>query len=212
MEQEFWAFGVACDKRNCSHSVLPPSEVALTATITGVTKRWRVYGSESRDYYGFRNFRCTVAVAGTVIGSPIIDAAIDVDASTFFASPLYYPTDHPEYANVYPAVAWHEPHGGDWYEVLKFLYAAAPPFADVRCVNGVLRLRQSYLLTLFNVDHTLGVYLPLTGAAWGETDENGERSFALTLGPVSGGFGGGAAPSLDAAGLYETFCNGVDYV
>jgi len=211
MEQEFWAFGVACDKRNCSHFVLPPSEVTLTATITGITKRWYAYNYPSRDFYGFRDFRCSVAVAGTVIGSPIIDAAIDVDASTFFSPSTYYPLDRPEYANVYPAVAWREPHGGDWYDVLKFTYAAAPPFADVRCVNGALRLRQSYLLTLFNIGPLPSVGLPLTGASRGEEDENGESSFALTLGPVSGSFGAGARPTHDDPS-YETFCNGVDYV
>ncbi len=211
MEQEFWAFGVACDKRVCSHSALPPSDVALTATITGITKRWYADDYPSRQFYGFRNFHCSVSFAGTVIGSPIIDAAIDVDASTFFCPSAYYPLDHPEYANVYPAVAWLEPHGGDWYDVLKFTYAAAPPFADVRCVNGVLRLRQSYLLTLFNIGPLPSVGLPLTGASRGEEDENGESSFALTLGPVRGSFGAGVSPTVDAP-YYETFCNGVDYV
>lgn len=210
MEQEFWAFGVSCNKGSCSHYTLPPSEVTLTATVTGTTKNWRSHNYSSREFCGFRDFRCSVAVAGTVIGSPIIDAAIDVDASTFFAPPSYYPADHPEYANVYPAVAWYEPHGGDWYGVLKLTYGAAPPFADVRCVNGVLRLRQSYLLTLFNIETPLGVGLPLTGATRGEADENGERSFALTLGPVSGSFGAGARPTSDKP-YYETFCNGVDY-
>lgn len=209
MQQEFWAFGSPCNRKACVHYSLPPSEVTLTATITGITKRWYHQDYPSREFYGFRDFRCSVAVAGTVIGSPIINAAIEVDASTFFNP--YYPIDRPEYANVYTAVAWFEPHGGDWYGVLKFTYAAAPPFADVRCVNGVLRLRQSYLLTLFNIGSHLGVGLPLTGASRGEEDENGERSFTLTLGPVSGSFGSGVSPTIDKP-YYETFCNGVDYV
>ena len=215
MEQEFLAFGVACDNRNCNHSSLPPRNATVTASLTAITKSWRSHNYPSHDIIGFRDVVFKATVAGTFMGSEILDGDIDVEPGTFWSGESAYPSEHPEYQTIYPCVAMYIPHDDyEYYRTLKFTYGSNnvdAPFADVRCKNGVARIRQALFLTQFNISSASGaVGLPLTGAAWGENDENGERSFSLTFEAKEWS---GASNKLGlSAPYYETFCNGVDYV
>lgn len=213
MKQDFWAFGVACDRLNCRHYDLPPRDATVTATLTAITKGWYSHNYPSRDIVGFRNVVFKATVAGTFMGSEILDGEIDVEPGTFWSDVSAYPSEHPEYQTIYPYVATCFPRDDDeYYRTLKFTYGANnvdAPFADIRCKNGVARIRQALFLAPFNIRGN-GVGLPLTGAARGEMDENGERSFSLTF---------EAKEWSDAEGdlglsapCCETFCNGVDYV
>ena len=213
MKQEFWAFGTTCDKPNCSHFVLPPRDATVTATITGIAKGWYSHNYSSHNIIGFRDVVFKATVAGTIMGSEILDGVVNIDPETFWAGASAYPSDRPEYRTLYPFVAMSEPdEDNEYYRTLKFTYGSNnvdAPFADVRCRNGVARFRQALFLTQFNVKGN-GVGLPLTGAVWGEFDENGERSFSLTFEAKEW------AGEYSKLGLsepyYETFANGVEYV
>lgn len=213
MEQEFWAFGVSCAKGACNHSILPPRDATVTATLTAITKKWSSHNYPSYNIIGFRDVVFKATVAGTFMGSEILDGDIDVEPGTFWAGAGAYPSEHPEYQTTYPWVAMYIPHDDyEYYRTLKFTYGSNnvdAPFADIRCKNGVARIRQALFLTQFNISGN-GVGLPLTGAAWGETDENGERSFSLTFEAKE--WSGSSNKLGLSAPYYETFCNGVDYV
>lgn len=207
MEQEFWTFGTPC-----SGGVLPPRDATATATLTAITKEWRSHNYSSHRIVGFRDVVFKATVAGTFMGSEILDGDIDVEPGAFWAGAAAYPSEHPEYQTIYPYVAMCIPYDdNEYYRTLKFTYGSNnvdAPFADVRCQNGVARIRQALFLTQFNISGN-GVGLPLTGAAWGETDENGERSFSLTFESKEWS---GTSNGLGLSAPYcETFCNGVDY-
>ncbi|MBR4975460.1 MAG: hypothetical protein IKY61_00285 [Thermoguttaceae bacterium] len=213
MEQEFWAFGTTCDKKKCNHSVLPPRDATVTATLTGITKAWSSRNYSSHTIIGFRDVVFKATVAGTIMGSEILDGVVNIASGTFWAGASAYPEYRPEYQTIYPFVAMYEPYSDDeYYRTLKFTYGSNnvdAPFADVRCQNGVARFRQALFLTQFNIEGN-GVGLPLTGATWGATDENGERTFSLTFGPTR--WSGSVNKLGLTAPYYETFCNGVEYV
>jgi hypothetical protein len=205
MEQEFWAFGTACDNPDCSHCSLPPIDATATATITGTAISFR----DSINYpgwrfIGFRNFVCRATLAGTVMGSPILDDEFVVEPATFFCYPASFPAG---LGNLDPVA--HLPPEGGW----RFSYAAPEdaPFADVRCENGVLRLQQAFLLAPFN--SSTGAYgnvLRFDNSAWGGgliPSEEFEFSATYEATPFSDEL----RPTL-AEPYYETFCNGVEYV
>lgn len=198
-QKSFWVFGNPYDNLNKTRYI-PPSEVTLSVKITALARFW---SASSYTLLGLRDVKIIVSIAGTVMDSPITTTEIEIDSEIFRNQRLSYPVAHPEYADLYPVVAYLDTsYSNQTLGLPYYLYSSI--YCDIQCENGVLRLTQPFVLSPFNI-YENGDKFPLLNrvfdASFGE-----EGPLKSSAGPITGELGGGYRAGAIRP-YYDTFCN-----
>lgn len=198
-QKSFWVFGNPYDNLNKSRYI-PPSEVTLSVKMSALARRWI---SSSLHCTGLRDIKILVSIAGTVMGSPITTTEIEINPEIFRNRRSIYPGQHPEYADLYPVVAWYDPRSIN--QTLGIQYCGdSSIYCDIQCENGVLRLAQPFVLSPFNVNDTSDKF-PLRNVI-SDSFYDVEGALESSDGPITGELGGGIRDGA-ARPYYDTFCS-----
>lgn len=208
MKTSFWVFGNPYDNLNTTGS-LPPSAVTLVVKMTGRALYWpRATIGVDYGFLGMRDVKIVASISGTVMDSEILTSELVLDSEALAGNVAYYPTDHPEYAELYPIVAWDSTGWGDEGWILN--YKTSNAYSEIKCKNGTLMIKQPFILTPFNRWTARGTGYSIGTTEWGGQVAPGvyvEAPFTATNGSAATALGSGAISGVAEMPYYDTFCN-----